>query len=308
MKTEQKQRILGYAVSNFVGFSIMCISKYVGETEYFLHSSNSPNIILSEFIIIPILIGIISAWFWRKLILSGYLIVGASLINLFIAICLSAVFLHEGIICLIIVSPLLCTFIVIGTYVGKWMFQRKNSKLNFSIFSVLAFIFLIDAYSKHEYENVVSDTMIVKASPAKVWQNVVAFKRIKQPSNFWLFDIGLPRPMETTVDGYFLGAGRKCIFSNGYVFGEKISTFKPEHDLVFDIINQPHDPEIMQHLDLLKGEFVLKDNKDGTTTLIGNSWYRLYVFPAWYYDLWTQSIVRNVHLRVMEHIKQISEK
>ena len=78
--------------------------------------------------------------------------------------------------------------------------------------------------------------------------------------------------METTVDGYYVGAGRKCIFSNGYVFGEKISTFKPEQDLVFDIINQPHDPEIMQHLDLLKGEFVLKDNKDGTTTLIGNSW------------------------------------
>lgn len=308
MNTEQKQRILGYAVANLTGFGIIGITSLIIWYTDLENFKGAPELIFSEFIIIPIVIGIISAWFWRKLILSGYLIVGTSLINLVIAISLSSIFLHEGVICLIIVSPLLGVFIFVGTYMGKWMFQKNNPNLNFSVLSLLAIVFLADAYSKHEYENVVSDAIIVKAPPAKVWQNVVAFKRIKRPSNFWLFDIGLPRPMETTVDGYYLGAGRKCIFSNGYVFGEKISTFKPQQDLVFDIISQPHDPEIMQHLDLLKGEFVLKDNKDGTTTLIGNSWYRLYVFPAWYYDLWTQSIVRNVHLRVMEHIKQISEQ
>jgi len=82
----------------------------------------------------------------------------------------------------------------------------------------------------------------------------------------------------------------------------------PNEDLVFDIVDQPRDPEIMNHLDLLRGEFKLKDNRDGTTTLTGNSWYRLYVFPSWYYDIWTQNIVRNVHTRVMEHIKELSEQ
>ena len=63
----------------------------------------------------------------------------------------------------------------------------------------------------------------------------------------------------------------------------------------------------MQHINILRGQFILKDNGDGTTTLTGNSWYRLYVFPVWYYDVWAQSITRNVHLRVMEHIKELSE-
>jgi hypothetical protein len=153
----------------------------------------------------------------------------------------------------------------------------------------------------------VSDSIVINAPPAKVWKNVVAFKPIKQKNQYWLFQIGMPSPMATTVTGNYVGAGRKCIFSNGYVFGEKIVTYNPGHDLTFDIINQPRDPEIMGHIDIERGQFLLKDNGNGTTTVIGNSWYKLYVFPIWYYDIWAQSITRNVHLRVMEHIKEISE-
>ncbi len=118
----------------------------------------------------------------------------------------------------------------------------------------------------------------------------------------------MPSPVQSTVDGYEAGAGRKCIFSNGYVFDEKMIVYKPNEELTFDILSQPHDPEIMGHIDILRGQFILKDNGNGTTTVIGNSWYKLYVFPGWYFNLWSESITRNVHLRVMEHIKILSEK
>ncbi len=117
----------------------------------------------------------------------------------------------------------------------------------------------------------------------------------------------MPSPVESTVTGYHLGAGRKCIFSNGYVFDEKIVTYDVNRNLTFDVTHQPRDPEIMGHIDILRGQFLLKDNGNGTTTLIGNSWYKLYVFPTWYYDIWAKSITRNVHWRVMEHIKELSE-
>lgn len=64
----------------------------------------------------------------------------------------------------------------------------------------------------------------------------------------------------------------------------------------------------MGHTDILRGQFLLKDNGNGTTTLIGSSWYRLYVFPVWYYDIWAESITRNVPLRLMEQIKYLSEQ
>lgn len=192
--------------------------------------------------------------------------------------------------------------------IGKDLHKKNNDTLNVSLVVLLAAVFVTDTISKHEYENKVSDTIVVNAPAAKVWQNVVAFKRIEAPNRFWLFKIGLPSPVESTVTGYYKGAARKCIFSNNYVFDEVISTYDPAKDLTFDITGQPKDPEIMNHIALIRGQFLLKDNGDGTTTLIGNSWYRLYVFPVWYYDIWAKSIVRNVHLRVMQHIKELSEE
>nr|WP_226904971.1 hypothetical protein [Pedobacter schmidteae] len=252
--------------------------------------------------------GIISSWFWIKENLSTKTLIGYAILNVIISILLSYIFLKEGVLCLLIVSPLIFAFDITGTFVGQKMFKKNNQKLNVSICSILFLVFIIDSLSKHNYENLVADEMIINTTPDKIWKNVVAFDKIEQKEQYWLFNIGMPSPMQTTVDGYYKGAGRKCIFSNGYVFDERIVTYKTNEDLTFDIVGQPLDPEIMGHIDILRGQFLLRDNGNGTTTLIGNSWYRLHVFPIWYYDIWAKSITRNVHLRVMEHIKHISEK
>ena len=277
----------------------------IGLTKYTWDESGV--LVFSEFIIVPVVMGIISAWFWRKLALPGRKLSLFVIYNTFIAAFASAVFLGEGSICLLIVSPLIFGFMVMGAFMGAGMFKRNNQKLNVSVIAALMFIFVADSLSTHHYENMVSDTITVNAPPDKVWPNVVAFKRIKQPNKYWLFRIGMPSPVESTVTGYYEGAGRKCIFSNGYIFDERIAVYQPGVNLTFDVTHQPRDPEIMNHIDILRGQFLLKDNHDGTTTLTGNSWYRLYVFPVWYYDIWAESITRNVHLRVMEHIKELSE-
>ncbi|TDQ08398.1 SRPBCC family protein [Pedobacter metabolipauper] len=290
----------GIVVSNFFAFAIIGLSKY-------FEAQVLGTLVASEFIIIPVLMGIISAWFWRKLDLKNKAVTGYSIINGFVAILLSYFFLGEGIICLLIVSPLIFSFILIGSFYGKRVFKKKSQTLNISIVSLLLLVFVADSLSEHNYVNLVADKMVINAPPEVVWKNVVAFEKIKQKDKYWLFKIGMPSPMETTVDGYYEGAGRKCIFSNGYIFDEKIVTYKPNENLTFDITGQPLDPEIMGHIDIIRGQFLLKDNGDGTTTLTGNSWYKLYVFPAWYYDLWAESITRNVHLRVMDHIQELSE-
>ena len=282
----------------------------IGADKYFILDSRlnvGGTFVFSEFIIVPMLMGIISAWFWRNMGLSSRDLTGKSFLNGCITIVLASIFLGEGVICLIIVSPLLFGAIIVGAFIGRAMFRRNNNTLNTSIIGIMLVLFIIDSLSEHHYENMVSDTIVVNAPPQKVWKNVVAFKRIKEKNKFWLFKIGMPSPVESTVEGYYLGAKRKCIFSNGYTFDEKIVTYDENKNLTFAITNQPRDPEIMGHIDIEQGQFLLKDNGDGTTTLVGNSWYKLYVFPTWYYDTWAQSITRNVHLRVMDHIKELSE-
>jgi len=296
-------KIKGMVLPN--GFAMLVI----GLTRYLMADTDGGGIfILSEFVLVPLTMGLMSAWFWKDLNLSSGKNFVYTLYNSFIAIALSYVFLGEGVICLLIVSPLIIGFIYAGIEIGGLLFEKNKTTLNVSVLSVLFLLFISDALSKHEYENMVTDTVVINAPPDKIWKNVVAFEKIKQENTFWLFRIGLPSPVQSTVTGYYKGAGRKCIFSNGYVFDEKITTYQPANNLVFDITNQPKDPEIMKHIDIIRGQFLLKDNGNGTTTLIGNSWYKLYVFPVWYYDIWAQSIVRNVHTRVMEHIKELSEK
>jgi len=295
-----KRLLLGFIVPNIFALSLMALAAYTPEGQRGI-------IAFSEFVIIPYVMGIISAWHWKDLNLSGTRLSYYSVLNAIIAIAGSYLFLGEGSICLVIVSPLLFTFIIAGAFSGKRMFRVNNDTLNVSVFVLLFGIFIFDSLSVHHYENKVADTMVINAPPAEVWKYVVAYKRIETPGKYWLFRIGMPSPVQSTAEGYYLGAKRKCIFSNGYVFDEKIVTYDENKDLTFDITNQPLDPEIMGHIDILRGQFLLKDNHDGTTTLTGNSWYRLYVFPVWYYDIWAESVTRNVHLRVMEHIKELSE-
>jgi hypothetical protein len=294
----------GYMVSNLVALVITGLSKYVLAPNFW---HNGAIIIFSEFVIIPFLMGIILSWYLRHTNTSSRKLTNYACLNSLTAIALSYIFLEEGVICLIIVSPLLMAFVIGGAFAGKAMFRKNNQTLNASVFAMLFTLFVADSLSSHHYENKVADTMVINASPAEVWKYVVAYKRIETPGKYWLFRIGMPSPVQSTADGYYLGAKRKCIFSNGYVFDEKIVTYDENKDLTFDITHQPRDPEIMGHIDILRGQFLLKDNHDGTTTLTGNSWYRLYVFPVWYYDIWAESVTRNVHLRVMEHIKQLSE-
>jgi uncharacterized protein YndB with AHSA1/START domain len=290
----------GYLISNVFAVCVMWLTKL------FVIEANT--LVFSEFVTLPILMGLICAWCWRYQHFTTQQLIRMAFINALIGIGLSAIFLGEGVICLIIVSPLIVVFVLTGLFLGRSILKRRNDKLHVSVFLLLLLTFFADVRVHHHYENMVADTMLIKAPPSEVWKYVVAYKKIETPDKFWLFRIGMPSPVQSTASGNYVGADRKCIFSNGYTFDEKITTYDKDHNLTFAITQQPRDPEIMGHIDILQGQFILKDNNDGTTTLTGNSWYRLHVFPVWYYNIWAESITRNVHLRVMEHIKSLSEQ
>lgn len=311
MNTQSSNRsnlYIGILVANATSILVISLCKFVFASRQVGAESLSNVLIWSSFILLPFLMGIICAWYWRNLGLKTGAYVGWSFLCVLIAIIASAVFLREGTICLLIVSPLIWGFTLTGAFIGRAMYRKKNNTLNSTVFGILLLLFTADVLSDHDGSNMVSDTLIINAPVEKVWPYVVEYDPIKLQEDYWLFRIGMPSPVQSTVDGHEVGAGRKCIFSNGYVFEEKMTVYKPNEELTFEIIDQPRDPEIMGHIDILRGQFILKDNGDGTTTLIGNSWYRLYVFPEWYFNLWSESITRNVHLRVMEHVKILSEK
>ena len=297
--------LLGIFVSNAVGGALLTGVMWVVRTS---RSGDLATFVAwPSFFLIPFIVGLVAAWFWRGLDRSLAISLLDALWVLIVGFAGAAIVFHEGIVCLVIVAPLFYIFVWTGILLGRFWFRPKYSTLRLTILPLLAFVTLGESLYHTERQAVVTDRILIKAPSAKVWPHVLAFPEIPDRPDYWIFRLGLPYPTTTTNGGNFVGADRQCIFSNGVVIKERVAELVPNEKLTFDIEEQPTDPEAYGHITLHRGQFVLQDNHDGTTTLIGSSWYTLHVRPAWYFDLWTRDMSRAVHLRVMRHVKRLSE-
>jgi len=262
---------------------------------------------LPSLLLIPFAIGLVASWVWGplKLGMGGILLQSLGCTALGLAV--GAVAFQEGVICLIILSPLLYVGVLAGAVLGEVLFRKSRARVNLCLAPFLALVILAEHGLRRPHTSVVVDEIRIAAPPAKVWPHILAFAPIPDPPDYWLFRLGLPYPTETTNGGDFEGADRACRFSGGAVFKERVARLDPGRDLVFDILEMPPDPELLGHLDAHRGEFELRDNGDGTTTLVGRTWYSLHVRPAFYFDWWTHQIFRAVHLRVMRNVKHLAE-
>jgi hypothetical protein len=258
-------------------------------------------------VLVSMAMGITAAYFWRSLSFSlwEYFLwwIVTSLISPF-----GAYFaFKEGTVCLLIGFPILFVCGFAGVLVGRLLFKSKTAAMNLSVIPVLLIATLAEGKMRQDQQGVVEDRLLINAPATEVWNYVVSFPAIEAAPDYWLNKVGLPSPLATTCQGAFVGAARECIFSDGLVFKERVSEITPMRLLTFEIVEQPHDPELLGHLTLHRGQFQLIDNNDGTITLIGRSWYSLHMRPLWYFDWWTRDVTSHVHVRVMEHIKALSE-
>jgi hypothetical protein len=149
----------------------------------------------------------------------------------------------------------------------------------------------------------VTSTVIIAASPDRVWRNVIAFPPIDAPADAVFALVAMP--LAARIDGQGAGAMRHCLFTNGQ-FDEPIEVWTPGRELTFGVVRQP--PGIDRLVHVQRGRFLLTGNPDGTTTLEGTTWYRLDLFPSAYWRLWTQPLLHAIHMRVLEHVKRLSER
>jgi len=298
--------VVGILVANAIGGAILCLSMWA--LRAYNREDVATLIAWPSLFLMPIIVGLVAAWFWRRLNRTlGWSFLDALWVSL-VGLAATAIFLHEGIVCLVIAFPLAYLLILTGILIGRVWFRPNYSNLRLTIFPLLVLATLGESLYHTDQQAVVTDAILIHAPPAKVWPHVLAFPEIPDAPGYWIFRLGLPYPTQTTNGGNFVGADRQCMFSNGIVIKEHVAEFVPNEKLTFDIAEQPTDPEAYGHITLHRGQFVLRDNHDGTTTLIGSSWYTLHVRPRRYFDIWTRDMTRAVHLRVMNHVRSLSEQ
>ncbi|MBI3411046.1 MAG: SRPBCC family protein [Planctomycetes bacterium] len=231
-------------------------------------------------------------------------------------------FAIEGLICLLMASPIAFTLSFGGAVIG-YTIQRRPWLSDHSGSLVLAIVLALPALMAAEYVyepeadlRVVRTEVIVDASPETVWEFVVSFPALPEPDD-WLFRAGVAYPQRAEIQGSGVGAVRHCVFSTG-VFVEPIEIWEPPSLMRFRVTEQPepmhewspysiHPPHLDHYLVSRQGQFLLERLPDGRTRLEGATWYSNRMWPAPYWRLWSDHIIQSIHRRVLTHIRELSE-
>lgn len=229
------------------------------------------------------------------------------------------VFAIEGLICVAMAAPLGLLWTWLGSLIGLAILRKGPNK---ALVSVLLMGLLLPSTAWIEKDRSptlikVRTKVLIEASPAQVWEEVLAFSPLEDPTE-WLFRLGIAYPINATIDGQGVGAVRHCNFNTGS-FVEPITTWEPGKLLQFDVLEQPATmkelsfwdidaPHLHDYFVSKKGQFKLTEIAPGQTELEGTTWYYHNIQPGFYWRWWSEWIVHQIHLRVLQHIKVSTEK
>ncbi len=301
--------VIGIGISLIVG-GVMVV------TSVYLFSTYGSSLFLGT----PLLMGATAAHYYNRPFSHSYSAsMGIGIAAVFYGGLMLLLFALEGVICLLMAAPLLLPLGAVGGLMGKAIADSSRRPHRGLMAAVAMLPILAGAESLFspttEYE--VMSAVDIHAPPEKVWDNVVSFPDLPEPTAL-LFRLGVACPERARIVGSGEGATRYCEFTTG-TFVEPITAWEAPTRLAFDVTDQPapmfelspyrhvHPPHLHGYLRSNRGEFRLIRLPNGDTRLEGRTWYEFEMFPQWYWTLWSDQIIHQIHERVLLHIKRISE-
>jgi hypothetical protein len=232
----------------------------------------------------------------------------------------------EGLVCLVMCIPIAVPIAMIGVLVareiirpGPQQIARHSMVVAGAMMTICPLSAIPDRYAEQPVEifQVVSSVEI-EAPPDRVWPKVIAFPELPPPTDL-VFQFGIAYPIRARIEGTGPGAIRYCEFSTG-PFVEPITEWQHARLLAFDVTNSPapmeelspykiHPPHLDGFLQSKRGQFRLIPLDGGRRTrLEGTTWYSQALYPSAYWQTWTDAIIHRIHLRVLHHIRTLSER
>ncbi len=230
----------------------------------------------------------------------------------------------EGLICLLMASPIAVVLALIGTVVAHALSSASLApRVHAGVVPSAAFLLLpILTLAELRFRpppeiRPVSTEVTIAAPPQTVWRHVVSFADLPPPTD-WVFRTGIAYPIRARLEGRGVGAVRYCEFSTG-AFVEPIEVWDEPRRLAFSVTDYPapmeewtpyrhiHPPHLDDFLVSKRGQFELMPTADGGTRLVGTTWYRHGLMPEIYWRWWSDAILHRIHARVLEHIRNLAE-
>ena len=267
------------------------------------------------FAAIPMLLGALGAYVRRSKTYGNAAWVGAVASGL-ASLCL-VLFKAEGLICVLMALPLTGFCGAIGGMAYLWMSSPQRARAAFMLIPLPLATSLGFDLTSHSPVYETTTSIEINAPAERVWQNVVAFPDLAAPGEFY-FKAGLAYPTRTRIVGEGVGAKRFCDMSTGSAV-ETVTVWEPGRTLEFEVTETPAameelspyghiEPKHLHGYFLSKrGRFQLTSLPGGRTRVDGTSWYQHGLYPAQYWRVWTDATIHQVHIRVLHHIRELSE-
>lgn len=295
--------------------STLCALAMVGLSVYALRAYNA-----ALFAGAPFVMGAVGAyWFNRQQLHSFGANVQLGFTSLLFFGGAMVLFALEGIVCLGMAAPLAAVLLVPGAVLGRTIAAIGGTPPSHAALSLLALPAMagLEELAAPTMRGATVTAIEVEAPPEVVWEHVVAFPRLPEPSRL-PFLLGVAHPVGARIEGRGVGAVRRCEFSTG-AFVEPITAWEPPHRLAFDVVEQPPPmrelsiwanvdaPHLHDTVRCLRGEFRLVRLPGGRTRLEGATWYELDLRPHLYWKVPTDLLLHAIHRRVLEHVKRQAE-
>ncbi|NKI98756.1 hypothetical protein [Novosphingobium sp. SG707] len=238
-------------------------------------------------------------------------------------VCLgSAVFLREGVICLVMLAPIWLSFGWLGVYILRRWRKGRDDPARFR--ASLLFLPLLCGGMESQIPVIdkpvtLTRSIVIGATPEQIWPYAVANAHIGPDEGQWNFTqsiLRLPRPRATTLQGQGVGAIRTAYWGDHINFEERITQWQPGRRLgwAFAFTNSSLQDYTDRHI-APDGPFLKIDTGDYTLTpldadrtlltLRTNYIAKTHVNP--YAQLWGEILLGDIQSNILAIIKQRAE-
>ncbi|MDQ0466148.1 hypothetical protein QO010_003941 [Caulobacter ginsengisoli] len=234
----------------------------------------------------------------------------------------SALVLHEGVICLLMISPIWIAFGWIGAFLMRGQRRRGTGRntLQSSLLIIPLIAGLAEAQIPRPSEQVeLTRSILIQATPDEIWPYAVSNPSISPREGRWTIThniIGLARPRATVMAGAGVGAVRTAYWGDNINFEERITQWAPGRRLGWRFrfsnssLQDYTDKHISPDGEFLKvesGDYTIRRISADTSELTLRTRYFARTHVNLYARLWGELLLGDTEDNILTIIKNRSE-
>ncbi|EKO63110.1 hypothetical protein LEP1GSC082_1546 [Leptospira kirschneri str. H2] len=230
------------------------------------------------------------------------------------------IFGKEGLICILMAFPIAFLLIFIGALIGSYIYMKNLSKylviLIVLCFNVSAYIY--DRNDQNLEKQKVQTSIEINASKKEVWKHIISPFEFGEAENFFLRN-GVSYPVSMRIVEQNGKLFLFCNYTNGTTSAnvdsfenlERFSFSFPEPQVTMketSLYGEVEPKHIRGKVWAVFGEFRLIEVSENKTKVIATTEYVNNLGPKFYWKLWEDYLINEIHHHVLTKIKNKIEQ